>query len=42
LEVRDAEGLRREAQLTVARMDGWRIDRVRLALGEALPDQEQE
>lgn len=42
LEVRDAEGLRREAQLTVARMDGWRVDRVRLRLGEALPDEEHE
>lgn len=37
LVVRDAEGARRGLVLTVVRMDGLRVDRVRLRVGETVP-----
>jgi CBS domain containing-hemolysin-like protein len=40
LEALGADGNRREAVLTVARMDGRRVDRVRLQLGEAVSEEE--
>lgn len=37
LVIRDAEGARRGLVLTVVRMDGLRVDRVRLRVGETVP-----
>ena len=42
VEALDAEGRRRQAQLTVARMDGWRVGRVRLRLGGIISDEGDE
>ena len=42
LEVRDDEGARRMARLSVRRMDALRVDRVRLDVGPPIREEEDE